>query len=399
MPRIACLMMLRDEALLLRPWLIYHGYLFGLENLYDNGSASAEVLAILRQFQAVGVNVDFSRNQQHDFAGKGGIIGGKIKEFKAAGSYDIAFAVDCDEFIALAGPAGPSISRNQILAEIERIDQAGLICQTEKCFYNVPGHLDQFWLAGHRKCIVPVRLFKEIDHGFHWVNKDDSAQYGVTQLTYIHLHHKPFAQAVAGAKQKLGAFTDITDLEGLKSYRGVGWHLVKYLFMTAAAYYQLRPEGLPFIKYTGFLRLLTLLTGGAIRDAWEAARPETTQGNPAMLDLDETPFSAAAYLAANMDLKAVPNLFYHYIEAGLAAGRPMGPAETPREDALRAMREGRHAEAIAFWAKFRARFPQEPEGYDYAVIACRNAGVDPADIITEARARFPDFFSLLMSPT
>ena len=60
MTRVACLMMQKDEALLLRPWLLYHGLLFGFENLYvyDNGSTSDAVLAILREFAAVGVHVD-----------------------------------------------------------------------------------------------------------------------------------------------------------------------------------------------------------------------------------------------------------------------------------------------------------------------------------------------------
>jgi hypothetical protein len=400
MPRIACLMMLRDEVLLLEPWLRYHGYLFGYENLYvyDNGSVSENVRDVLQRFAAAGVNVDVSHKEKDDFVGKGEIIGAKIKAFQESGSYDIALAVDCDEFIALAGPAGPSISRNQILTEIERIYQAGVICQMQKCFYSVPGYLDQFWLAGHRRCIAPVRLFKEIDHGFHWVNMEDRAQYGATQFTYIHLHYKPFADLVTGARQKLAAFMDITDLETLKTFTGVGRHTVRYLFMTPEAYYRERPDGLPFISFGGFLRALELsMDFAATRNAWEAGRPATGHGNPAVLDLEATPFAAAAYLAANPDLADVPNLFYHYVEQGFAEGRPIRPAN-PREAAWRAMQEGRYAEVVPLWAEYRLLRPDDPEGYDAAVIACRNAGLDPAEIIDAARARFPDFFASLMSP-
>ena len=40
MPKVACVMMQKDEAILLEPWLTYHGHLFGLENLFviDDGS-------------------------------------------------------------------------------------------------------------------------------------------------------------------------------------------------------------------------------------------------------------------------------------------------------------------------------------------------------------------------
>jgi hypothetical protein len=400
MPRIACLMMLRDEALLLEPWLHYHGHLFGFENLfvYDNGSVAQTVIAVLRRFAAIGVNVDFSRKERHDFAAKGGVLGEKIIEFQAANSYDIALAVDCDEFIALAGPAGPSVSRNQILAEIERIDRAGAICQTEKCFYNVPGYLDQFWLAGHRKCIVPVPLFRTFDLGLHWANRDDGIVYGATSFTYLHLHHKPFDHVVYGAKQKLQGRVDTANPEALRSFRGVGWHLAKYLLMTREDYYTyLDPGRMPFVRFTGFVRFLEAFVNiAALRSAWEAGRPQSGHSRNSLLDLDETPFDAAAYLAANPDLADVPNLFYHYVEQGFGEGRALEPSL--RAAAWRAMQEGRFAEAVPLWAEYRLLQADDPEGYDAAVIACRNAGLDPAEIIAAAQARFPDYFAGVMSP-
>ena len=35
MRKIACVMMQKDEAFLLRPWLAYHGYLFGCKSVRD----------------------------------------------------------------------------------------------------------------------------------------------------------------------------------------------------------------------------------------------------------------------------------------------------------------------------------------------------------------------------
>jgi hypothetical protein len=397
MPRIACLMMLRDEFLLLKPWLLYHAYLFGLENLYvyDNGSRDESVLAILRSFAAAGVNVDFSHPTMADFSKKGEIIGNRIKEFKNAGSYDMALALDCDEFVALAGAAGPCISRTEILAEIERIHAAGAICQTARCFYNVPGYLDQFWLARHWKCIVPVQTFRGIDHGFHRAVIAKGEDYGATWLTHFHLHHKPFDHLIDGVKKKLEGLVDISDIAALNAYRGEGLHLVKYLFMTREQYYgYLAAERGPFLRFSGFVRLLELFMDlSAMQSVWEAGRLAHGRDDQAVLNLDETRFSAAAYLAANPDLKSEPNLFYHYAEEGFAEGRPLEPKSSPREAAWAAMREGRHAEAITLWAKFRALFPNDPEGYDCGVIACRNAGADPDDIIVAARERFPHYFA------
>jgi hypothetical protein len=395
MPRIACLMMLRDEALLLKPWLVYHSYLFGLENLYvyDNGSSNESVLATLRQFSAIGVNVDLKRNTMADFKDKGEIIGDKIKQFRESGRYDIAIACDCDEFVAIAGETGPSISKTEILNEIARIHEGGAVCRTNRCLYNVPGYLDQFTLQGHWKSIVPVATFRGIDHGFHRAHVPDGEAYGATSLTYVHLQHKPFEQVVAGARQKLSAFTDITDLEGLRTYDGVGRHLVKYLLMTPEEYYAMRPEGLPFIRFTGFLRFLEVFMDiTATRAAWESGRP-VADGKPAVIGLDETPFSAAAYLAANSDLEGVANLFYHYVEQGFAESRPLWPVADIREAALRAMAENRHDDAVRLWAEFRALVPDDRDGYDFALVACRNARRDPDDIIIAGLSRFSDYLA------
>ena len=45
MPKVACFMMQKNEQTLLEPWLIYHGHLFGFENLYVWDTAR-----LMRQF-------------------------------------------------------------------------------------------------------------------------------------------------------------------------------------------------------------------------------------------------------------------------------------------------------------------------------------------------------------
>src|SRR5471030_579275 len=96
-------MMQKDETYLLEPWLVYHGHLFGFENLFvfDNGSASLEVRHILARFTREGVNVDWGYASRRDFLAKGELIGGLIRTLDQRGEYDFLIPLDCDEFIVL----------------------------------------------------------------------------------------------------------------------------------------------------------------------------------------------------------------------------------------------------------------------------------------------------------
>jgi hypothetical protein len=410
MPRIACLMMLRDEELLAAPWLRHHGALFGFENLYvyDNGSVSEALLATLRQFAARGVNLDFSHRLPEDYGAKGGIIGAKIREFQRDKSYDIVLPLDCDEFVAVTGPAGPSLGRADVMAELVRIHEAGAICRIDHCFCNVPGYLALFWHTWHQKCVIPVARFSGIDPGFHKVAGLAEEAYGRTRLTHIHLHCKPFALVQEGARQKLGTRFDITDRQALMAFDGVGKHLAKYLLMTAAQYYSLFQEHRRPFFCSGFL----LDDFAGIRAAWEAGRPAGGHGNPLVLDLDATPFQEQKYIAANPDVAGVPNPFRHFLDDGYGEGRPMedtaaGAAElagriallreTAGQSAARlrdyarwAMEWGRYADAVRFWAAYLALCPEDGEHRHMAVIACLNARISPGQNLPRGLARFRD---------
>jgi hypothetical protein len=403
--------------LLAEPWLRHHGDLFGFENLYvyDNGSVSDAVLATLREFAARGVNVDFSHGRPEDYGAKGEIAIAKILEFRRNKNYDIVLPLDCDEFVAVFGPAGPSINREDIMAELARIHEAGAICIINHCLYNVPGYLDVFWHAGYHKSVVPVAKFTWIDHGFHLPTRPPGEDYGNTSLIHIHLHCKPFDRVQQGARQKLGPRTNLADREGLKTFFGHGYHLVKYLFMKAAQYYVLfQDDRKPFIG-SGFLlrHFAALMDVAAIRADWEAGRLATGHDNPLVLDLDATPFRAEDYIAANPEVAGEPSAFWHFLETGYGGERPMngteaGAAELAgriavlretaprraarrRDYALWAMEWGRNDEALHYWSEYRALCPDDREGYDMAVIASLEAGRPPDDIIAEAVDRFPGY--------
>src|SRR5580698_10575392 len=117
MPKIACVMMQKNETLLLRPWLAYHGYLFGFENLYvlDNGSDALDVRATLGEFARKGVHVDWSHASRQDYLAKGDLVGARLQALDVAREYDFLIPIDCDEFVLLRTETDFVCSREAIL--------------------------------------------------------------------------------------------------------------------------------------------------------------------------------------------------------------------------------------------------------------------------------------------
>ena len=108
MARTACVLAQKDEDLLLRPWLLYHGYLFGFENLHvcDNGSSRDDVLATLQEFISLGVRVDFASPDAVDTEDPQGAIHRKTGELRQDGRYDVVLSLGCDEFLVINGRDG-----------------------------------------------------------------------------------------------------------------------------------------------------------------------------------------------------------------------------------------------------------------------------------------------------
>ncbi len=452
MPRVACLMMQKDEAYLLRPWLLYHGYLFGFDNLYvyDNGSSDQATLRVLDEFAQAGVQVDYGHPSTADFEHKGWILGQRIKAFQAVGQYDLALPLDCDEFVAVNGDAGLSCERDQVQAELARILDGGTVCRTAFCLSNRPGYLELFRYLGHVKSIVIVNNFIDIDHGFHQAGLPPGQAYGDTALIHIHMNHKPFAHLLRSAENKLRPFVDVTDAAALARFTGVGVHLKRFFSMTPAAYYHdVDTYDGPVIRFRGLSRLLSLLMAlEALCQAWEAGRPNDLLDGMIEIDMDLVAYRSSEYLRLNPDLVGVGlDAFTHFVSAGYQEGRRLDDSDAGleevaarmarlraqkrdgvagyaglalplcrlgrgveaerllqaallefgetaallREQAFAAMYQNQPDEAARHWSWFRARFPTAPEGYLFGAMACRDAGrwAEADRIVREGLSHLP----------
>jgi hypothetical protein len=317
-------MMQRDETDLLEPWLAYHGYLFGFENLYvfDNGSQDPAVLDILARFQAAGVTVDTTYSGARDYEGKGEIIADCIRRIGALGQHDLFFPLDCDEFVvAWADRRGITCRRGAILDYLAQFVGKDCVLQHSETLANVPGRLDRFYLEGVRKVYFAGGNVHRLEHGNHNGGVVSGAGLKPMGITYLHLHNKPFAKLLAHAVRKLQHRTDVTDPEAIRAYRGHGDHLVRYFTMTAQDYLESfdRRESIAFPEFRATLAALGADSGIVRLFASERAPP------PATAEFDAG-FDAPLYLEANPDLRAanVPGLL-HFWKHGRREQRPLAP--------------------------------------------------------------------------
>ena len=104
MPKVTCIVMQRNEDLLVENWIKYYGYLFGYDRLIvlDNGSDNTTVIDTLRTYERAGVRVFWGAQSTHDFHEKGNIICRIIRELEDSGDdSDFYFPAACAEFLTL----------------------------------------------------------------------------------------------------------------------------------------------------------------------------------------------------------------------------------------------------------------------------------------------------------
>jgi hypothetical protein len=244
--KTACLMMQRNEAVLLTPWVLYHGHLFGFENLFifDNGSddpATKEVLSKLSSEYRI--NVDYSRSATTDFEQKGSIFVAKIELLEISGEYDFFIPLDCDEFVSVGDPKSvPDFNPAHIQTELSKHISSPKALVIEGCLYNCFGRKDYFYYLDVKKTFFAAGAAGSLDVGFHDGKSRISDERESTKIMLVHLHNKPFELLKKSAMQKLSGRVENFDEKTLRAYSGNGGHLVRYFFMDEEQYVDSFPK-------------------------------------------------------------------------------------------------------------------------------------------------------------
>lgn len=332
MPVVACVMMQKDESVLLEPWLTYHGHLFGLEHLYviDNGSVRPDVRSTLERFAAKGVHVDYTHTTREDYLNKGDIVGAWIRQLDAAGTYDFFFPTDCDEFLLKQTATGFTCDRTAIHNYLVTLLREP---QTLRMRYQLDNHPllpDCYVHAGSSKTFFAASAFGWTDHGHHCDGSRLAEGSRYTALVHAHFHHMPFERLIQTARQRWIGSIDIDDRNGLVNYTGPSAHLARYLLMTRDEYYgQFNKKML-----IHFPQLRTLLRQlGAPLDIPQG------DASPGAFDYGEsnwTIFYAPSYLQKDSYLLANPDVaaagmdaMQHYFDFGFRENRRLAPPNRP----------------------------------------------------------------------
>lgn len=241
--RVACLLMHRNERRLLEPWIAYHSWLFGLENLFvfDNGSVDPVALDILERYQARGMHVDHSFHTRANFEAKGEILAGAIRRLDAGDApYDFYFPLDCDEFLATkAGDGALRLGKPAIADALAPFVGDQRVLTVAGRYRNSPLHPDRYLPGEANKCFFASGTCQWLDIGYHSGRTRYTDEHAPTPVVYVELRFRPYKEYQFFARQKmrerLAAFTK-PGLRAHKARRGAGNHLVDYLLMSREEY-------------------------------------------------------------------------------------------------------------------------------------------------------------------
>lgn len=239
--KTAVLMMQKDEATLLEPWIIHHAILFGFENLYiyDNGSKNQDCLKALSKYELLGVNVFYDKNTFEDFNTRNNDFLDKFRELQLSKGYDFYFPLDCDEFIGVELLKGvASVDKDVVHATLEKLIDSKDALFIKHTYLNNPLDSSEFkWSPKPDKVFFPNTKMVSLGNGFHRGSTESGAS-TTTDIVYFHFHQKCYSEYMQSAKNKLSGLVDVNDREALKNFKGPGFHLVKNILLSEFEYYQ-----------------------------------------------------------------------------------------------------------------------------------------------------------------
>jgi len=356
MPKIACVMMQKDETYLLRPWLAYHGYLFGFDNLFviDNGSTDPAVRATLDEFGGKGVTIDRGHPTREDYLVKGELIGATIQALDAKGGHDFIMPIDCDEFVLLRTESDIVCGREAILTYLAGLTGEKHVLRVPYQLANHPLNPDIYHHYNYGKVLFAAGTALPIDHGNHVAIDPSGRKPRDTRLVHLHFHHKVFDLKLAQARQSWIGGIDLDDHAKLETYDGRSVHLKNYFLRGRDAYYRgfLEQSHVYLPRFRALLKELDApidLPTEAVGDPLQLRITEVDASSmdesngivvivPAAPPTQTAPASFRAVRFHEGDyLKANPSLAdwhveptIHFLLHGSKEGRPLRPAGVTR---------------------------------------------------------------------
>jgi hypothetical protein len=240
--RVLCVMMQRDEARLLDPWIGYHAAMFGIENLLllDNGSRDPAVLARLDRAEREGAMVLRGLGAAYFFEHKGRVFAALTRMVGRLVPHDFFMPLDCDEFVALQHGDGRVTCTGEemaaALAAGHRDDRRVLMIHGS--YFNIPGQPDRWFFINEPKCFFAGGMVRWLHMGFHRGGTEAGEEGAETAVVHFHLRYRPYEEYVASARHKLAARVgEYTPEEVRRSVSG-GSHMAELMFRTREEYEQ-----------------------------------------------------------------------------------------------------------------------------------------------------------------
>lgn len=243
MTHVRCVMMQKNEAALLEPWILWHAAIFGFSSLtvIDNGSTDPTVLEIQSRYEKKGVRIIRDHASHTDFLHKGEVIASIIRQWDAEESYDFAVPLDCDEFLTVFLDQ-LSLDPDVIRRQFDYLMQENATFITDRLLLNVPEAPDYYRPQIVRRGLFRAHTIVSLDRGFHNPQSIYPNRYVRTPFVYLHLHNRPDYEDIRRfARQKLAA----TDTGAQPEHPKDGTHLHYYFnasYQDFLASYSLTPD-------------------------------------------------------------------------------------------------------------------------------------------------------------
>lgn len=220
--RIACVMMQKDETILLDPWYSYHANLLGPENLFifDNGWKSTSVIQSLQRAGSNGATVIWEYSTRHEYRERGSMIANFIQRLDHSNPFDFYFLLDCDEFLACQTNSGISCQRRDIERVLQPCIGSRDVLLIRHKFWHNPCRMHLYSITNSSpKCFFAQGACDSLDHGYHHAKSRLGSGETITNIIYFEFHYKPYRLHRISSRQHLSCVVTDFSRRSLQAYQ------------------------------------------------------------------------------------------------------------------------------------------------------------------------------------